>query len=102
MSTQEAGSQQQAKAVVRLGPNLGGHKDGFAFASLLILVGQFLRAKVPLVQRFFIPSSLLAGFLGFILGKQVLNVIPFSDSLSSYTSVLMIPIFAAIPIFSFI
>ena len=70
----------------------------FAFASLLILVGQFLRAKVPLVQRFFIPSSLLAGFLGFILGKQVLNVIPFSDSLSSYTSVLMIPIFAAIGI----
>ena len=73
----------------------------FAFASLLILVGQFLRAKVPLVQRFFIPSSLLAGFLGFILGKQVLNVIPFSDSLSSYTSVLMIPIFAAIGINGF-
>ena len=73
----------------------------FAFASLLILVGQFLRAKVPLVQRFFIPSSLLAGFLGFLLGKQVLNIIPFSDSLSSYTSVLMIPVFAAIGINGF-
>ena len=73
----------------------------FAFASLLILVGQFLCAKVPLVQRFFIPSSLLAGFLGFLLGKQVLNIIPFSDSLSSYTSVLMIPVFAAIGINGF-
>ena len=73
----------------------------FAFASILILVGQLLRAKVPLIQKFFIPSSMLAGFLGLFLGPQFLNVLHFSDSISSYTSVLMIPIFAAIGINGF-
>lgn len=73
----------------------------FAFASILILVGQLLRAKVPLIQKFFIPSSMLAGFLGLFLGPQFLNVLHYSDSISSYTSVLMIPIFAAIGINGF-
>ena len=73
----------------------------FAIASALILLGQLIRAKVPLIQKFFIPSSLMAGFIGLLLGGEFLNVLPFSDSISSYTSVLMIPVFAAIGINGF-
>ena len=47
----------------------------FAFASLFILLGQLIRAKVRFIQRFFIPSSMIAGFLGLIAGDQVLNVV---------------------------
>lgn len=73
----------------------------FALASFLILVGQLLRAKVPLIQKYFIPSSLMAGFLGLFAGREFLNILPFSDSMGSYTSVLMIVIFAAIGINGF-
>lgn len=41
----------------------------FAYASALILVGQFLRSKVTFFQKFFIPASMLAGFLGLLLGS---------------------------------
>lgn len=36
----------------------------FAVASVFIMIGQFLRAKVGFIQRFFIPASMLAGFMG--------------------------------------
>ena len=50
-----------------------------AWAGLLIAIGQFIRTKVKFLQKCFVPSALIAGFLGLILGNQVLNVIPFSD-----------------------
>ena len=39
----------------------------FAIASFFIAVGQLLRAKVPLVQKFFIPPSMIAGFIALAL-----------------------------------
>ena len=68
----------------------------FAYASALILVGQFLRSKVTFFQKFFIPASMLAGFLGLLLGSQFLNVIHFSDAMGSYAGLLVIPVFAII------
>lgn len=73
----------------------------FALASFLILIGQLIRAKVSTVQKFFVPSSLIAGFLGLFLGREFLNILPFSDQMGSYTSVLMIVIFTAIGINGF-
>ena len=45
----------------------------FAIASFFIAVGQLLRAKVPLVQKFFIPPSMIAGFIALALGAQGLG-----------------------------
>lgn len=73
----------------------------FTIASLLILAGQLIRAKVPFIQKFFIPSSLLAGFMGLILGKNFLNLLPFSDNMSTYPGVLMIFVFASIGVQGF-
>ena len=66
----------------------------FAYASALILVGQFLRSKVTFFQKFFIPARMLAGFLGLLLGSQFMNVIHFSDAMGSYAGLLVIPVFA--------
>ena len=55
-----------------------------------------LRSKVTFFQKFFIPASMLAGFLGLLLGSQFLIVIHFSDAMSSYAGLLVIPMFAII------
>ena len=41
-----------------------------AFASGFILIGQFFRTKFKFFQRFFVPASLIGGFLGLILGPN--------------------------------
>ena len=35
----------------------------FFIASVFILIGQLLRAKVGFIQRFFMPSAMVAGIL---------------------------------------
>lgn len=68
----------------------------FTFASILIVFGQFLRSKVSFFQKFFIPASLIAAFLGLLLGKQGLEIIHFSKCLGSYAGLLTIIVFSAI------
>lgn len=71
------------------------------FASILILIGMLIRSKITFVQKSFVPASLIAGFLGLILGPNVLNIIPFSESISSYAGVLTIFVFSSIGINGF-
>lgn len=44
-----------------------------ATLSLLLLIGLMLRKKVPFIQKLYLPVSLLAGFIGLLLGPQVLG-----------------------------
>lgn len=67
------------------------------FISLLLLIGALLRARLQLVQRLFLPSSLIAGLIGLALGPKVLGVIPFSENLGTYSSILIAVIFASLP-----
>lgn len=46
--------------------------------SLLLLVGAYACKTVHVLRRFLIPGSLFAGFLGFIIGPESLQVIGFS------------------------
>jgi len=64
----------------------------------LLLIGQFLRAKLKIFQKLLIPPALLAGFLALLLGPNGFGILPFSDSLGTYASVLIVLIFAAMPI----
>lgn len=73
----------------------------FAIASVFIMAGQFLRAKVKLVQKFFIPASMLAGFMGLAARYLIPGVLPFSDSIGSYPTMLIMVIFAAVGINGF-
>ena len=66
--------------------------------STLLLIGAFLRAKVGIFQRSFMPASIIAGILGLILGKSGFNILPFSDFIDSYPSILIAIVFAALPL----
>lgn len=69
-----------------------------SWIGILLLVGQLMRAKIPILQKLFIPASLLAGILAFVFGPGVLGWIPFSSSLATYAAVLVAVIFGASPI----
>lgn len=73
----------------------------FAVFSVLLLVGAFLRAKVKVFQALYLPACVIGGFLGLIVGPNVLNVIPFPEELmsaaSSLPGVLIVPVLAAVP-----
>lgn len=73
----------------------------FAVASVFIMIGQFLRAKVGFIQRFFIPASMLAGFMGLAFRYVFPGFLPMSDSIGSYPGMLIMVIFAAVGINGF-
>lgn len=67
----------------------------FCFMAVLLLIAKIIRAKVTFVQKLYIPSALIAGFLGLILGSQFLNLIPFSLEISSYAGILISVLFGS-------
>ncbi|MFG6150235.1 sodium/glutamate symporter [Halobacillus sp. B23F22_1] len=66
--------------------------------SVLLLVGVILRAKLKIVQKLFIPASIIAGVAGLTLGPNGFDLLPFSSLVSNYPTVLIAVIFGAIPI----
>ena len=71
----------------------------FGTLSLLILGGFFLRKKVKLLQDLYLPAALVAGFLGLLLGPQVLGKIspiylPISSTIGSWPGVLTAVVFS--------
>jgi ESS family glutamate:Na+ symporter len=70
----------------------------FAVISVLLVLGQVLRAKLGILQKFMIPASLIAGSLGLALGSQGLGYIKFSNQLETYAGILIVVVFAALPL----
>lgn len=71
-----------------------------SFLSVLLIVGTLLRAKVKLFQNLFLPASVIGGFIGLIIIQTSVIPIPF-DWVRSYSllpGILIIPIFASIPL----
>lgn len=68
----------------------------FAYMSVLLIIAQFMRAKIKVLQNFFIPSSLLAGLMGLFLGPQFLNIIPWSGKIGSYAYMLICTMFGGL------
>ncbi len=71
---------------------------GFIFA--LLLAGKFLRVKIKVLQKLFIPPSLIAGILGLAMGPNGLGWIPFSNELGTYAGILIALVFGALPLSS--
>ncbi|MEJ6020240.1 sodium/glutamate symporter [Corynebacterium sp. H113] len=65
--------------------------------ALLMLIGAVMRRKIPLFQALLLPSPIVAGLLGLILGPEILGWIGFSDNLGDYTTLLIAVVFAAMP-----
>jgi ESS family glutamate:Na+ symporter len=69
----------------------------FGIAGLLLLAGQYLRARLGILQRLFLPASVIGGFLGLALGPNGANILRLSEAFSIYPSILIALIFAALP-----
>lgn len=73
----------------------------FGVFSILLLLGSFLRAKIPFFQKLYLPACVIGGFIGLIVGPNVLNIVPFSEDTmtiaSALPNVLIIPVLSAIP-----
>lgn len=74
----------------------------------LLMVGMFLRAKVPTFRKMLIPASVLGGFVGLLLGPEIMGghaILPFPEDWTAAWSflpgILIVPIFAAIPLGNF-
>lgn len=63
--------------------------DEMAFACVLILVGYVLREKIPVFRKLYLPTSVVAGIVGLVLGPQVLGLVTIPESLSTYAGVLL-------------
>lgn len=70
----------------------------FSVISVLLVISQLLRAKVGVIQRLMIPASLLAGFLGLLLGPNGLGYLAFSKQMETYSSILIVLVFGARPL----
>lgn len=71
----------------------------FAVVSILLFVGYILRMKIKLFQRLFIPSCILGGIVGLLLGPQVLGSVSpvkvtYSSSIDQWSGVLLAVTFA--------
>lgn len=68
----------------------------FALMSILLFVAQLMRSRIKIIQNLYLPSSLIAGFIGLFLGYQFLDVIPFSENIGSYPFLLVVVLFASL------
>ncbi|MCG8569649.1 MAG: hypothetical protein MJB14_05885 [Spirochaetes bacterium] len=53
----------------------------FALLSLLLLTATFIRSKVSFFQNFFVPNSIIAGFLGLLFSSLLFRFIPLSSEI---------------------
>lgn len=65
---------------------------------LLLIAGVVIRELVPPLQKVLLPASLIGGFLGLILGQQVLGIIEIPVAFTDITSIGMRIIMACVPI----
>ena len=73
----------------------------FGIISVLLMLGKLLRAKVRLIQRLFLPPSLIAGFAALLLGPELAGWLPISPTDSaSYAALLIALVFSCIPLTS--
>lgn len=69
-----------------------------AIMSGFLILAQFLRAKVKILQKLLIPPALLAGLMALAVGPKGMGIIPLSSGFGTYAAVLIVVVFAATPI----
>jgi ESS family glutamate:Na+ symporter len=74
----------------------------FGLMSLLLVFAHLLRGRIRWMQNLYLPSALIAGLLGFVGGRQVLNLLPFQlnekgeESIAGYPAALVVVLFATL------
>ena len=65
--------------------------------SILMVIGNVLRRTVPWFQQLLLPSPIIGGLLGLLLGPGALGWIGFSENMGDYTTILIAAVFASMP-----
>lgn len=65
--------------------------------SILLLIGFILRNKITILQKLFIPVSIITGLLGLLLGNNGLEFLTFSDQIGSYPGIMIAFLFGCLP-----
>jgi ESS family glutamate:Na+ symporter len=65
----------------------------FALMSLLLIVAHVLRSWSAFLQRIYLPSAILAGFIGLVGSNQNLGLIPFQETSSGNLALAAYPTF---------
>lgn len=65
--------------------------------SVLLIVGTFMRRHFAWFRSLLIPAPITAGLLGLLFGPEVLGIMPFSDALGDYSTLLIAVVFASMP-----
>lgn len=68
--------------------------------SCLLLVCKWMRVKLRLMQKFFIPPSLAAGFFALALGPGGADVLPLSSQMGTYAGILIAFVFGSLALTS--
>lgn len=66
----------------------------FCIMSVVFFIAKIIRIKFKVMQRMYVPSAFIAGFLCLFFGKQFLGLLPFSDAIDSYSGILIAVVFA--------
>jgi ESS family glutamate:Na+ symporter len=76
--------------------------ESLGLLGVFLLAGVFLRAKVKIFQKAFIPASVIGGFLLLLLGPQCFNVLPvptaWFNTYSLLPGILIVPVVASVPL----
>ena len=67
-----------------------------AIAGSLLIIAKILRVHLPLLQRMYIPSAVLAGIIGLVFGPAVLGVLPWTDTFTANAGLLTAALFSAL------
>ena len=51
----------------------------FGIMAVLLVTAHILRSRLRLLQNLFVPTAIIAGFLGLAGGPQGLDALPFSE-----------------------
>ncbi len=74
----------------------------FGIVSIAIIAAHLIRYKVKWLQATYMPSSVIAGIMCLFLGREFLNILPFSEAegtklaISNYPSWLVVLLFATL------
>ena len=77
---------------------MGDYFNALILFGLLLIAGVVIRELVPVFQKVLLPASLIGGFLGLILGQQVLGVIEIPTQFSEISSFGMRIMMTCVPI----
>ncbi|MGF1909750.1 sodium:glutamate symporter [Vibrio kasasachensis] len=67
-----------------------------AIAGCLLLLAKILRVHLSLLQRMYLPSAVLAGLIGLLLGPAVANILPWTDTFTANAGILTAALFSSL------